>query len=207
MLKSRIFYLILGILIGSMLFATVTMAAPQIRLIVNGTDITDQFDYKPMLINERTYVPARPLAEALGATVTWDSSRNAVIVNTGAYQQPNETASSNQFTGIWSYENEEQGWGLALDISRFEDTILGNHAAYAYFGNRLDIGYDVSIYGDFVSSNQVVVLWDSGYGDVSGTATLTFNNDGSLYWEINDVFQTGDFSEYYIPQKALLIRN
>jgi len=33
----------------------------------------------------RTFVPARPLAEALGATVSWDEARSAVIVQTPGY--------------------------------------------------------------------------------------------------------------------------
>jgi len=89
--------LLAGILVGLLLAtATLTLAGQPIRLVVNGTDITDRFEAKPMIVNDRTYVPARPLAEALGAQVEWDGANNAVIVKTGNQtgQMPTDTASS-----------------------------------------------------------------------------------------------------------------
>jgi len=77
--KKTIIAFVLGTLLSAGAFA---FAADQpIRLIVNGKDITDQFDVKPMIYNDRTLVPARPLAEALGATVEWDEQGQAVVVN------------------------------------------------------------------------------------------------------------------------------
>ena len=81
--------LLLGLLVGLLLAtATLTLADQPIRLVVNGIDITDRFEAKPMIVNDRTYVPARPLAEALGATVEWDGANNSVIVNAGKQTVP-----------------------------------------------------------------------------------------------------------------------
>ncbi len=67
-------------LVAGLILATTTfsLAADQIKLIVNGKEIVS--DVPPQVINGRTLVPARALAEALGATVGWDAAKNAVVV-------------------------------------------------------------------------------------------------------------------------------
>ncbi|RJQ26242.1 MAG: copper amine oxidase N-terminal domain-containing protein [Peptococcaceae bacterium] len=88
-MKRFSFGLLTGLLVGLLLAtATFALAGQQIRLIVNGKDITDQFDVKPMIFNNRTLVPARPLAEALGARVEWDEGNRAVVVTKPANVDP-----------------------------------------------------------------------------------------------------------------------
>ena len=71
--------LITGLLVGLMLAsATLAFVASPIKLIINGQEIT--CDTPPQNINGRVLVPARYVAEALGATVTWDSGKNAVVI-------------------------------------------------------------------------------------------------------------------------------
>ncbi len=67
-------------LVAGLLLATATfaLAADQIKLIVNGKEI--QCDVPPQNIDGRMLVPARFLAEALGAAVEWDATNNAVVV-------------------------------------------------------------------------------------------------------------------------------
>jgi hypothetical protein len=63
-----------------LLFCTATAsAADTIHLIVNGKEITP--DVPPQVINGRTMVPARHIAEALGANVNWDESSRSVYIN------------------------------------------------------------------------------------------------------------------------------
>ncbi|MHB8308797.1 MAG: copper amine oxidase N-terminal domain-containing protein [Candidatus Desulforudaceae bacterium] len=58
---------------------TLAYAAPAtIKLIVNGQEI--QPDVPPQMINGRVMVPARFIAEPLGATVRWDAVSNTVII-------------------------------------------------------------------------------------------------------------------------------
>lgn len=72
--------IILGLIVGLLLAtATFALADNPIKLIVNGQEISFP-DAPPQRINDRVMVPARPLAEALGATVVWDEVQNAVIV-------------------------------------------------------------------------------------------------------------------------------
>ena len=107
--------LLLGILVGLLLSAaTLTLADQPIRLVVNGIDITDRFEAKPMIVNDRTYVPARPLAEALGATVEWDGANNAVIVNAGKQtgktplDAPSSEIKETTFKGMEAIEKDGQ---------------------------------------------------------------------------------------------------
>ncbi|MED0756896.1 stalk domain-containing protein [Aneurinibacillus thermoaerophilus] len=71
-------YYISGVLTGAVLFSGIALAANPIKLIVNGQQINS--DVPPQVINGRTMIPARPLAEALGATVEWDAKNNAVMI-------------------------------------------------------------------------------------------------------------------------------
>ena len=65
--------------------AACAIAAGPARLIVDGREIRP--DVPPQLINGRTMVPIRWVAEALGADVQWDARNNAVVINTNG-QEP-----------------------------------------------------------------------------------------------------------------------
>lgn len=69
---------LLGVLLATSAFA---FANQPIKLVVNGKEIVT--DVPPQVINGRTLVPARVLAEALGASVAWDEAQNAVVVTGG----------------------------------------------------------------------------------------------------------------------------
>lgn len=86
-----------GLIIGSILsFSTVTFANNPINLIINGKTI-DCGNTPPIIFNNRTYVPARFVAEPLGAKVSWDSINNAVIIIGGLQNgTPTDLPSSTQ---------------------------------------------------------------------------------------------------------------
>lgn len=68
-----------GLVIGFLLATTVGVtASSNIRLIINGQEIVS--DVPPQLIEGRVMVPARFIAEPLGATVEWNEEKNAVII-------------------------------------------------------------------------------------------------------------------------------
>lgn len=71
---------ICGLLIGFLIaLPTTAFGGQALRLVVNGEDITAEA--QPIIINGRTLVPARALAERLGAKVEWDASNQAVIIS------------------------------------------------------------------------------------------------------------------------------
>jgi hypothetical protein len=74
--------LIVGLVTGLLMAtATFAMADNPIKLIINGQEI--QCDVSPQNINGRVLVPARFVAESLGASVAWDGVNNAVVITSG----------------------------------------------------------------------------------------------------------------------------
>ncbi|MDY3032306.1 MAG: copper amine oxidase N-terminal domain-containing protein [Clostridia bacterium] len=69
--------IIVSLMLLITLFSTTVNA--QIKLSVNNEEINFKGD-EPTLINDRTYVPVRFLAEALGAEVDWDDTHKVVII-------------------------------------------------------------------------------------------------------------------------------
>jgi iron complex transport system substrate-binding protein len=57
------------------------VAAPSIKVVKDGGVLT--FDENPQIINGRTLVPYRKLAEEIGAAVAWDAASNKVTVTKG----------------------------------------------------------------------------------------------------------------------------
>ncbi len=68
----------IGVVILISVFATMSFASNPIRLFVNGKEI--KADVMPQIINGRTMVPVRWVAEALGADVQWEETKNGGIV-------------------------------------------------------------------------------------------------------------------------------
>lgn len=72
-----------GIVVGVLItLAGAAVAAPgTIKLIVNGQELPCQ--PAPRLIDGSVFVPVRFVSEALGAQVSWDQGRNAVVIIAG----------------------------------------------------------------------------------------------------------------------------
>lgn len=79
---------IAGLIIGlTIAFATMATANPgAIKLIINGQEI--QTDVPPQNIEGRVMVPARFVAEPLGAKVEWDPVNNAVVITGNPAPEP-----------------------------------------------------------------------------------------------------------------------
>lgn len=65
-----------------LIFATLAYAGSPITLLINGKTINCG-NTSPQMINGRTYVPARFVAEPLGAAVNWNSSTNEIFITAG----------------------------------------------------------------------------------------------------------------------------
>jgi len=130
-----------GVIVGSVLFSSVALAAPGVvKMIVNGSEITS--DVPAQIIEGRTLIPARALAEALGANVIWDEKSQTVTIEDEKYRrsQLKESALSEQLVA-----------GLAGDAQRHyyvvanggegdrDDKALGNdYANYRWMASDLN---------------------------------------------------------------------
>jgi len=72
---------VIGVVILVSIFAITAFSSDPIKLVVNGREIKP--DVLPQVINGRTMVPIRWVAEALGADVQWDERNNAVVITKG----------------------------------------------------------------------------------------------------------------------------
>jgi len=87
--------LLTGLIIGLLLAGSaVALASTPIKLLINGQYI--QCDVQPQMINNRVMVPAAYVAEALGATVSWDDANQTVVINGEGYVAPSTVNSNEQ---------------------------------------------------------------------------------------------------------------
>lgn len=101
---------IFGLIVGLMLSFTIATASPAIKLIINGEEI--KTDTPPQMINGRVMVPARFVAEPLGATVEFKD--NAVMITskqeTGGSSMNGNTATGTAiklFNPLITHNNEQ----------------------------------------------------------------------------------------------------
>ncbi len=79
-MKSKKIFLVIAVVLVLALSAGVyAYASDPVKLFVNGQEIKP--DVAPQIINGRTMVPVRWIAEALGAEVTWDDKSRTVSIN------------------------------------------------------------------------------------------------------------------------------
>lgn len=105
MKKRRVRDFVSGVAVGAILFTGIAFAAPsEVKLIVNGKEIHS--DVLPQIINGRTMVSARSLAEELGAKVEWDANQKAVIITSTSAETHTESSAEAHQKPHWSYEGE-----------------------------------------------------------------------------------------------------
>lgn len=165
--------------------ATVPLGSGQLRVVVDGREI--QGDTPPQLINNRTMVPVRFIAEALGAQVGWDGENRRVVITgsmSGTTGNPPVTppvsppvtptpppVSGGQGTALvwqeWMVRTVGLNLPLEQDIIRQEDTpwvAQGGSASYSGTGEQM-------YHNDFVITAQ-----DFDVSDI----LLTFEATGSF---------------------------
>jgi len=101
--RRKLFSLLTLTLIATLFFCMGAYGSSPIKLIINGKELKP--DISPQIIDGRTMVPIRFVAEALGLDVKWDAANNAVVItNSAAAQQPQDSHQSLLF---------EPNWGLS----------------------------------------------------------------------------------------------
>lgn len=153
--------IVVGLLIGLLAFATFAVADNPVKLIINGQTIDCQ-DSQPQIINGRTYVPARYVAEPLGAKVVWDAVNNAVIITR------NGTASApTQTTSFTMPQTVTQSTTMTIDNGEVTSTAIVPVTTVNADGSKTTINADGS---------KTVVSRD-------GAETTTIQPNGGKTWE------------------------
>lgn len=68
------------IVLSAMLFAVLNVSASDIAVKVDGRTVNFREEPKPVILNDRTYVPIRRVLEYMGASVSWDGEARTVTV-------------------------------------------------------------------------------------------------------------------------------
>lgn len=89
-------WVILFLAVAVFMYSLMAYAGDSIKIIVNGKELNP--DVPAQIIDGRTMIPARFVAEALGASVSWDANTNSVII-ISATNQPSQQPTENTFTG------------------------------------------------------------------------------------------------------------
>lgn len=89
---------ILGLLVGIIVsIGSMAYATDIIKISVNGKEIAS--DVSPQIINNRTMVPIRVIAEALQANVEWDENTRTVKITTNQQDDNNITDPNQKMVG------------------------------------------------------------------------------------------------------------
>lgn len=105
------------------LLVSVSLASSQnIKLFVNGKEIVT--DVPPRIVDGRTLVPVRVVAEELGAKVEWDELNNKVSVTT--LKQPYKFLKLNGDQTPWLYWEEDGR--LYVEIHNIQEMIKSRHS-------------------------------------------------------------------------------
>lgn len=120
--------LVSGLLVGLLLSGSIALAGSPIKLVINGKQAV--CDSPPQIIGGRVMVPARNVAESLGATVSWDAANQSVII-TSKVTAPTDNPEKAEFLKI-SAEAD------AL-IAKYEGKLEGSISESEYKAIRAEI--------------------------------------------------------------------
>jgi hypothetical protein len=132
---------IAGLLFGFLLATTSSSLAGTniIRLYVNGQEIIP--DVPPQNINGRVMVPARFIAEPLGASVEWDAATNAVKITSQVSKESSPTPKKEQADEqkqsdkLLNMGEKFQTNGLTVTIKKIDYTDDGFNVYFSVINN------------------------------------------------------------------------
>ncbi|WP_105615418.1 copper amine oxidase N-terminal domain-containing protein [Vallitalea okinawensis] len=100
--KSIIITIVLVLILS---IGTVSATINPVSIFIDGNQI--QSDIEPIIIDGRTMVPLRFIAENFGATVEWDENTNSVIITSASYEG-NESGATHP-EGSEGYSENDEG--------------------------------------------------------------------------------------------------
>ncbi|MBQ3390083.1 MAG: N-acetylmuramoyl-L-alanine amidase [Firmicutes bacterium] len=115
---------------------TVVLTILNLNATVDG--VVKTMDAVPRLYNGRTLIPIRFVAEALGATVSWDSKTRTASISYGTSQTTTSASSSRSITGVnvsygtdsYPYSGAKVTANVAMSKSDYSTMTLSNPARY-----------------------------------------------------------------------------
>ena len=161
----------------------------------NGKEFT--MDVPATIVNDRTMLPVRALADALHLNIKWDDPNRTVIINSGdtdAKEEPTKPESgqttAGTLTGIQtpSAKDADQTFIIQADASmeRYEKTFVDDQKIVLDF-----YGAKSSLPGEITKTNSDIV---------TGIRTATHENNGDSFTRV--VFDLSGKKDYEVTQSA-----
>lgn len=146
---------------------------------VNGNEIT--IDVPPIIYakNNRTYIPARFVAESLGKEVVWDASTRSVLIS--------DKANYNEIKDIINKSNEAMN-----NVKKFK---LGMNMDVKVTQKQFEMEYGIDMNAEIDHIDKAVYM--ASTIDMFGTKfeTESYLKDGSSYTNDSGTWTKKDFSE------------
>ncbi len=167
-------------------YATVECAIDSYTLSVNYVD--KALDVAPMIVNSRTLVPARFVAEALGCNVEWDGAQRIVtITSPSKYYSGTDITSFTSVTGIPAdssrtaedktvYNTYEVFNGKA--ITDYINTLKNNGWTQAFVENDGDL--IIEAYKSGKNLVTIIISFNQEYRVMDGTVTIAYTTNSGF---------------------------
>jgi len=133
---GRAKWFIIGVLATLMLSGTALLASPAMREIVfgvnvslDGQNIQFEEDMRPFIMDGRTFLPVRAIADIAGLDVDFDADTNTVVLTTAEYQLVGTQWAWDGYAA-WQYFFHADGTGVrgvASSTISFDWWAYGNH--------------------------------------------------------------------------------
>lgn len=161
----------------------------------NGKEFT--MDVPATIVNDRTMLPVRALADALHLNIKWDDPNRTVIINSGdtdAKEEPTKPESGQTTAGTLtsiqtpSAKDADQTFTIQADgpMGRYEKTFVDDQKIVLDF-----YGAKSSLPGEITKTNSDIV---------TGIRTATHENNGDSFTRV--VFDLSGKKDYEVKQSA-----
>jgi hypothetical protein len=121
---------------------SIVMAIDNPVMTVNGTEVT--LDSAPVIVDDRTLVPVRAIAESFGSTVDWDGSTKTVTIEDAAASEAAAATPIPTFEG-YSFAPEVPNYGSFTGAAVMSERMLQNNVFEGIYKN------DLGSYSSYIS--------------------------------------------------------
>lgn len=179
-MKRRVLTFLISMLLGGLIFSSIAFASSidvqflPLKFFVNGEEKTTLPGQSAFILNGRTYVPLRFVAESLGCSVDWDRVTSSVYMSITPEDIPNLPKPEEpvvSFTGIWKTEA-----GSIYNLKQNGNIVTGVFTHYAEKPKNPDttidsddLKYEFPLAGQ-VDGKTVELTWV--YDDAEGYANI-----------------------------------
>lgn len=142
---------------------TIKMTIDDDKMYVNDNEIT--LDSSPVIIDDRTLVPVRAIAEAFGAAVEWDGDTKTVDIASDGEGTSEGGQTVTSFTG-YAAVPEAPDFGAKYSVSPISEKALSTNV-YEYVYKYSDYLTNFTAYDEFIQQTGFTKDYDSSSKGVS----------------------------------------